>query len=251
MTATTSTPTYEQVVADNTAGVSIDVPYVTPRLVCDTASGDTLQTVTPEDTQMVVEDPLDCFEYPSGLTLIQLDTTSQNGGTVTTGSIIYDPALNYHGADSFEYTVSDGVTDFTVTVLVDIVSVNDLPYLANPFGEPEKPQFTIAAALGDTLPALNPVDVDGDQVVVTAQGALPDGITLTTSGVFIGTVQSNGTYVIVLSLDDGNGGVSVYDMTIVVGKLPFTGLPAPLAMTLSLLMIGIGTTLVRRSRSFV
>jgi large repetitive protein len=49
------------------------------------------------------------------------------------GSISYAPTLNFNGADSFSYTVADGVGGFsTATVHVDVAAVNDRPSISVP-----------------------------------------------------------------------------------------------------------------------
>ncbi len=48
------------------------------------------------------------------------------------GTITYTPALNFNGADSFTYTVSDGNGGTaTATVSVTVTSVNDAPVAVN------------------------------------------------------------------------------------------------------------------------
>ena len=56
--------------------------------------------------------------------------TTANGGTVnllSDGSFTYDPAANYHGPDSFSYTLSDGSLGNTGTVSLTVNAVNDAP----------------------------------------------------------------------------------------------------------------------------
>ena len=66
------------------------------------------------------------------LTVTSVDSTTANGGTVSfdpaTGAIVYTPAANYNGTDTFTYTVSDGNggTD-TATVTVNVAPVNEAP----------------------------------------------------------------------------------------------------------------------------
>ena len=55
-------------------------------------------------------------------------------GTLTLnpdGSFTYTPAANFHGTDSFNYQVQDGVDDSaTATVVITVTPVNDAPTLA-------------------------------------------------------------------------------------------------------------------------
>lgn len=100
-----------------------------------TAEGDAL-TLT--DTQLLANDAAGpSNESDQTLTLISVSPTSTNGGTVTldNGEIVYTPATDYYGQDSFTYDVQDngttnGAADpqtTTVTVYVNVVPVNDPP----------------------------------------------------------------------------------------------------------------------------
>jgi len=51
-------------------------------------------------------------------------------GTVTfsaNGDIVYTPAANYNGPDSFTYTVTSGGVTETATIDVNVAAVNDMP----------------------------------------------------------------------------------------------------------------------------
>jgi len=52
-----------------------------------------------------------------------------NGGTVTqvNGTLVYAPAANYNGPDSFVYSISDGQATTTVTQALRVTEVNDAP----------------------------------------------------------------------------------------------------------------------------
>jgi glucose/arabinose dehydrogenase len=53
-------------------------------------------------------------------------------GTITAGTVVYTPTAQLNGADSFEFTASDGaVTSSPATVSVDVTEVNDAPDAVN------------------------------------------------------------------------------------------------------------------------
>jgi hypothetical protein len=83
----------------------------------------------------------------------------------------YTPHTNYNGADSFEYTISDGHGGSdTAIVSVMVTSLNDPP-VASDDSIP-----VVEDSLNNQLNVLiNDVDIDGDSLIIT-------GITLPTHG---------------------------------------------------------------------
>lgn len=67
---------------------------------------------------------------------------------VEDGSILYTPALDYNGADSFTYAASDGASQSnTVTVSLNVTPVNDAPVsVADSYATDEDTQLDVAAA---------------------------------------------------------------------------------------------------------
>ncbi len=64
------------------------------------------------------------------LSVVAANITTANGGTVNLladGSFTYDPAANYHGPDSFIYTLSDGTVTDSGTANITVTPVNDAP----------------------------------------------------------------------------------------------------------------------------
>ncbi|MGE3775760.1 MAG: Ig-like domain-containing protein, partial [Pirellulaceae bacterium] len=89
-----------------------------------------------EDTTANSLNVLTNDQGPQGSTLqiVSVGTTS-NGGTVTIASdnrsLIYTPAANFFGNETFTYTVSDGSDEGVATVTVQVQPVNDAPTAVN------------------------------------------------------------------------------------------------------------------------
>ena len=96
--------------------------------------------------------------------LIRYDATSENGGVVTEGSLVYTPPANWSGTDSFSYTVGDGTVEVVVEVSVAVAAVNDLPFGPAPVINTVEDQ----SASGDVLDGWS--DVEGDRVFIANPG---------------------------------------------------------------------------------
>ncbi|NOX08026.1 MAG: tandem-95 repeat protein [Gammaproteobacteria bacterium] len=85
-----------------------------------------------EDVSATTIDVLGYFTDADGdlPSVISVDANSAEGGSVidnNDGSFNYTPAPGFNGIDFFAYTVSDGVESVSVTVTVNVGSVNDRP----------------------------------------------------------------------------------------------------------------------------
>ena len=102
------------------------------------------------------------------LQIIARDEASTEGGTIS-ADLVYTPAPNFHGRDSFGLTVTDGFSDLAVPVLVGVASVNDLPLGPG--------QLSIATE-EDVALVINSLagwsDADGDNLVVQLVAATSD-----------------------------------------------------------------------------
>ncbi|NOY46225.1 MAG: tandem-95 repeat protein, partial [Deltaproteobacteria bacterium] len=93
-------------------------------------------------------------------------------GSVTAqpdGGFRYTPDADFHGTDSFTYTVSDGSATSTATVTVTVRSVNDPPVAANDAATTDEDTPVAVEVL------VNDSDVDGDALSVTAVGSPTHG----------------------------------------------------------------------------
>src|SRR5207247_652206 len=109
---------------------------VTPVNDAPVAANDDSYT-TPEDTQLTVSAPgvLANDSDVDGDALSAVLVSNPTHGTLTLngdGSLVYMPALNFNGIDSFTYKASDGQAQSGVaTVTITVTPVNDAPVAAN------------------------------------------------------------------------------------------------------------------------
>ena len=157
------------------------------------------------------------------LTLQSLSTPSR-GGTVSISSdskrVLYTPAANVNGAETFTYTVRDqnGISA-TTTVTVQLRSVNDNP-----------------VAVADTLGTVKSNDVDlfipvltndtlgpdtGETLTVTQVGTTSQGGTVRVASAGSGVLYTpkagfTGNETFTYTISDGNGGTSTSTVTVTV-----------------------------------
>ena len=148
-----------------TATVTITITPVNdpPQAVNDSAT-------TAEDTPAVIAVRTNDSDIDGDTLSVTAVTQGANGSVAINadGTATYSPALNFHGSDSFTYTVADpsGATS-TASVNVTITPVNDPPQAINDVATTaEEAALPIAVRTNDA-------DIDGDALSVTGvtQGA--------------------------------------------------------------------------------
>ena len=138
-------------------------------------ANDDLGNVTPEDTPInipVLANDVDVDGNP--LTVFAISTPLLGTATQTATGILYTPAPDANGVDSFEYSLTDnfgGVS--TATVAVTITPANDAPD-AGDDGPVPLAEDTVRL-LSTTLLFSNDVDVDGDPLELIAISAASNG----------------------------------------------------------------------------
>lgn len=175
---------------------------------------DGLQVTTDEDTPLTRA--LDVADADGDA--IEITLGHPIHGTVTMGtggSFTYTPEANFHGADGFNVTVSDGKLEGTATVSITVTSVNDPPAgVADSFATNED-----AAHTADVFALLaNDTDIEGDTLTVTAVGDAVNGtVQLVGSDVtFTPDPDFNGDGSYRYTVSDGTDTTEV-DVTVTVG----------------------------------
>lgn len=196
----------------NTATVQVHVGAINspPRATDD-------QVSTQEDSAVSVallandEDP-----DQDGLALESIGSVSNGSLSVNGGTVTYTPKPNYHGVDSFSYTVNDGRGGVSsATVQITVVSVNDLPLATPDQASTSEDQPVTVSVLG------NDSDVDNDLLGITAvtQGShgsveISGGqLTYRPDGDFFGNDSFQYT------VSDGHGGMAQANVSVTVTPL--------------------------------
>lgn len=125
--------------ANHLATVTITVTEINdaPSAVNELLHSDEDQTLIINQSALIVNDSAGPNEAGQTLTVTSVQTTSQQGGTVSLsgGEIRYTPPANFFGTDTFTYTITDSGTtagsanplSATGTVTVQVREVNDPP----------------------------------------------------------------------------------------------------------------------------
>src|SRR6184192_716080 len=203
------------------SGVATVTITVTPLNNAPVAVNDSFTTA--EDTQLTVSAPgvLANDSDVDADTLSAVLVSNPTHGTLTLnsdGSLVYMPALNFNGIDSFTYKASDGQAQSGVaTVTITVTPVNDAPVAANDdsYTTPEDTQLTVSA------PGVlaNDSDVDGDPLTaMPVTGPTHGTLTLNSDGSFsyMPALNFNGTDSFTYKASDGQAQSGVATVTITV-----------------------------------
>ncbi|MCV6979995.1 tandem-95 repeat protein [Mycolicibacterium pulveris] len=205
------TDTFSYTISDGmgaTATATVTVT-VTPEQDPPVAGDDTY--TTQEDTPITIPAPGvlgNDFDADGDFMLVELADPPGEGivSLEADGSFTYSPNADFHGIDSFTYTVSDGNGGTgSATVYVTVDSVNDAPVAVDDFvAVDEDSGATVIDVLG------NDSDVDGDALSVTAVGTASGGTVTLVDGVITYTPDADfhGTDSFTYTVSDGNGGTA-------------------------------------------
>ena len=184
--------------ATATAAVTLTVHPVNDAPVAEDDAAETT-----EDNAVTIP-VLDNDSDAEGSTLSVESATQPGNGTASVnadGTVSYTPHENYHGADSFQYTVTDGEATATGTVSVTIHSVNDPPAATG-----QMPDMALIVGEGPgTLDAAGFFeDVDGDELAYGAVSSEAGVASVSASGSALTvTAVSEGAATITVTASDG------------------------------------------------
>ncbi|MCP3973664.1 MAG: sigma-70 family RNA polymerase sigma factor [bacterium] len=151
------------------------------------------------------------------LEMVSFDDASEHGGSVTSGSLVYAPPLNWSGVDSFNYVITDGSVDVRITVKVSVAAVNDVPTGPDPVLRATEG----GTGTGNILEGWS--DVEGDFVTVadfgtrvTAKGGTAD-VSIRGATVYTPRPGFSGIDTFHVSVTDGIDSVAV-SVKVIVGE---------------------------------
>ncbi len=148
--------------SDGTATSAPATVAVTVTSVNDAPQATATSITTAEDTAKTVT--LVATDVDSASLTYDVATDPAHGSVSIVGAeATYTPAADYHGTDSFTWTVSDGSLETTGTATITVTAVNDAP-TAGPVAP-----VTTAEDSGVTIPLVGD-DVDGDALTYAKAG---------------------------------------------------------------------------------
>ena len=143
--------------------------------------------------------------------------TSPNGtvAIISSGTALsFTPVLNFNGATTISYTISDGQGGTaSATAFVTVTPVNDAPVAVND-GSLGSPFATVAEDSGASaaIPVLgNDSDLDSDPLTITAASSSNGTVAIVPGGTalsFTPTLNFNGAATISYTISDGQGGTA-------------------------------------------
>ena len=214
---------FSYTVSDGNGGTDTAVVSITVLPVNDPPVAAADETATDEDTPVtarVLENDSDLDGDPLSIRSV---TQPADGSVVFDDErVTYTPDSNYHGSDSFSYTVSDGNggTD-TATVTITVASINDGPIAQDDSGTTDEDvSVTLDLLINDDDPDDDPLSIQSTGrpnhgTILAAGTADHDGRTVT----YTPDPDFNGSDGFTYTISDGNGGTDTATVTVTVASV--------------------------------
>ncbi len=204
------TVTFDYSMTDGNGGSDVGTVTITVNPVNDAPVANNDAATTDEDSSVTVN-VLDNDTDPENDTLEVTAVTQGANGTVMLDPVTYTPAANFHGSDSFTYTVSDGNggTD-TATVNVTINEANDAPVANDDAATVSEDSQVTVNVLG------NDSDADNDTLNVTAVTQGTNGSVTLNPVTYTPNASFHGTDSFTYTVSDGNSGTDTATVTVTV-----------------------------------
>ncbi len=201
------TDTFTYTISDGTS-TSTAIVTLTVAPVNDPPTATTSVATTAEDTPILIDVLAGTADVDGDhVTVVAVGHPAHGTTTINLdGTITYTPDRDYHGADSFTYTVSDGQGgDAIATIAVTVTPVNDPPVARDDsLSTPEGSALEFLAS--DLLD--NDTDADSDVLSVIAVGTPAHGTATLVGGQVVYTPDPGflGQDAFSVTISDGHGG---------------------------------------------
>jgi hypothetical protein len=194
-------------VADGNGGTAIGTISIAVAAVNDQPAADAQAVTVAEDGSLAIA--LSGSDVDADV--LAFSFTQPSHGTLVgdaNGNTLYTPSANYHGADSFTFTVNDG-NGGTASAVVSITvsSVNDSPTADGQ---------TVSVNEDDSIGILvTAADIDGDALSYSYTQPAHGSVNATGStAIYQPAANYNGPDSFTVTVDDGNGGTATATVTI-------------------------------------
>lgn len=207
---------FDYTISDGNGGFATASVVVVVNAVNDTPVAVDDEAVTAEDSAAAILVLNNDSDVDGDNLTISNVTVPAHGTAVLNadGSILYTPAANFNGQDSFGYTLSDesGLVD-TALVTVTVTPVNDAPFAFDDTAATDANSAVVVPVLD------NDSDGDGDSLVVDSVTQPANGMALTNPDNTVTYIPDSGfsgvdgfTY----TISDGSGGTATAAVTVTV-----------------------------------
>jgi VCBS repeat-containing protein len=218
------TDSFAYTIDDGNGGSATGIVTVTVTSVNDVPSAAADAATGAEDTSLVIDVTANDTDIDGDRLAVSAVTQGANGAVsvaaegADAGKVVYMPAANFSGTDTFTYTLADGNgATASAVVSVTVATVNDAPAAADDAATILEDGVAVIAVTA------NDADVENDPVAVTSVTQPANGTAVVvTEGADAGSVSYRpaanfaGTDAFSYSIADGNGGTATATVTVTI-----------------------------------
>jgi len=209
-------------ISDSNGETATATVTVAVAIVNDPPAAQDDAAITAEDASVTILVLLNDSDPDGDDLVVQAVTQPLHGAVIASGtSIIYTPAPNYFGGDSFTYTISDGNGGIsTAVVSIEVLPVNDPPVAQGDSQTTREDSPVMILVLS------NDSDPEDDPLRVESIGRPSNGSVVNNGSelVYEPDPGYSGTDIFTYTISDGKGGTSTARVTVLIA--PVNDLPS-------------------------